>query len=58
MAKALKLKNGQGALISQVISNSPAENSGIKNKDVIISVDGEKINDSSQLKNLISNLRI
>jgi serine protease Do len=57
MAKALKLKNGKGALISQVISNSPAENSGIKNKDVIISVDGKKINDSSQLKNLISNGR-
>ena len=57
MAKALKLKNGNGALISQIISNSPAENSGIKNKDVIISVNGEKINDSSHLKNLISNGR-
>lgn len=57
MTKALKLKNGNGALISQIISNSPAENSGIKNKDVIISVNGEKINDSSHLKNLISNGR-
>ena len=57
MAKALKLKNGNGALISQIISNSPAENSGIKNKDVVVSVNGEKINDSSHLKNLISNGR-
>ena len=57
MAKALKLKDGDGALISQVILNSPAENSGIKNQDVIISVDGKKINNASQLKNLISNGR-
>ena len=54
MAKALKLKDGKGALISQVIRNSPAENAGVKNQDVIISVDGKKIDDSSQLKNIIS----
>ncbi len=57
MANALKLKNRNGALISHVISNSPAENAGIKNQDIIISVNEEKINDSSQLKNLISNGR-
>ena len=54
MAKALKLKDVNGALISQVIKNSPAENSGVKDQDVITYVDGEKIEDSSQLKNLIS----
>ena len=47
MAKALKLKNRNGAIISQVIKGSPAKIAGVKKKDVIISVNGEKINDSS-----------
>ena len=57
MAKALKLKNRNGAIISQVMKNSPAKAAGVKEQDVIISVDGEKVNDSSNLKNLISSLR-
>ena len=54
MAKALKLKGRKGAIISQVIKNSPAEDAGCKEQDVIIKVDGEKVDDSSKLKNLIS----
>ena len=57
MAKALKLKNRNGAIISQVMKDSPAKAAGVKEQDVIISVDGEKVNDSSNLKNLISSLR-
>jgi serine protease Do len=40
-----------------VIQNSPAEDAGVKEQDVIIEVDGEKVNDSSNLKNLISSGR-
>ena len=54
MAKALKLKGRKGAIISQVIKNSPAEDAGCKEQDVIIKVDGEKVDDSSKLNNLIS----
>jgi len=54
MIKTLDLEDRNGALISQVIKNSPAEDAGVKDKDVVIAVDGEKVNDSSQLKNLIS----
>ena len=57
MAKALKLKDRNGAIISQVIKDSPAEDAGMKEQDVIIQVDGEKVNDSSNLKNLISSGR-
>ena len=46
-----------GAIITQVIKDSPAEDAGVKEKDVIVSVDGEKVNDSSNLKNLISSGR-
>jgi serine protease Do len=57
MAKALKLKDRNGAIISQVMKDSPAEDAGVKEQDVIIEVDGEKVNDSSNLKNLISSGR-
>ena len=57
MAKVLNLNNKDGVIISQVIMNSPAEFAGIENQDVIIEVDGKEINDSAQLKNLISSGR-
>ena len=57
LAKALNLDNLNGAIITQVIKDSPAEEAGVKEKDVIVSVDGEKINDSSNLKNIISSGR-
>jgi len=57
MAKALQLNGWNGAIISQVIKNSPAEDAGIEKQDVIIAVNGVKIDDSSNLKNLISSGR-
>jgi len=54
MAKALQLNGWNGAIISQVIKNSPAEDAGVEKQDVIIAVNGVKVDDSSKLKNLIS----
>jgi len=54
MATALKLDERYGAIISHVIKNSPAEEGGIQSQDVIIEVDGSKVIDSANLKNLIS----
>ncbi len=57
MAKALQLKNHNGAIVSQVIQDSPAEAAGMEEQDVIISVDGRSVDNSSKLKNLISSGR-
>lgn len=53
--KALKLKNKEGALISQVVEGSPAAGAGLKPGDVIVGIDDKKIKDWHQLPLLISN---
>jgi len=57
MAKALQLNGWNGAIINQVIKNSPAEDAGVEKQDVIIAVNGIKVDNSSSLKNLISSGR-
>lgn len=58
LVKAYKLENGQGALIAGVASNSPAEVAGIKAGDVITRVNGIQVDNSSNLKSMIGNLRM
>jgi len=55
MAEALGLDEPTGALVNQVTDNSPAEEAGIKDGDVILQVQGKKIEDSSELVNTIAN---
>lgn len=54
IAKAFELSDRQGAVVTEVVEDSPADEAGIKVKDVIVTVDGTKIRDSSHLKNVIS----
>lgn len=46
----------QGVLVSQVVQKSPADKSGIKAGDVILEVNGVKLNDSNNLAIIIGNL--
>jgi len=48
-AKALGLKNKQGALVPQVQSDSAADKAGIEAGDVIVSVDGHAIKNAHDL---------
>ena len=57
IAKALKIDIRQGAIISQILDNSPADKSDLKEQDIIIEIDNKKINGPSQLRNNIASSR-
>ncbi len=57
MSEALKLDDNKGALVNDVVNGTPADRAGLKAGDVIIAVDGKKIEDSDMLTNLIASYR-
>ncbi len=48
------IKDGEGVLITQVFKGDPADKAGIEPKDVILSVDGEKVDSSRALSKMIA----
>jgi serine protease Do len=49
LKEALELKSTEGVLVNEVVEDSPAEEAGIKKKDVIIKYKGKKITDAGEL---------
>ncbi|OGR13314.1 MAG: hypothetical protein A2341_16170 [Deltaproteobacteria bacterium RIFOXYB12_FULL_58_9] len=49
LAESLGLKKAVGALVSEVVPNSPAEKAGIKDEDVVLEFDGKPVRSSSDL---------
>lgn len=47
----------QGAMITKVRENSPADTGGLKKNDIIIEIDGEKIKTNEKVKKIIANSR-
>jgi serine protease Do len=54
LAESFGYKENYGVLVSKVIEDSPADKAGIKDDDIIMEVNGEKIKDPSQLTLKIS----
>jgi serine protease Do len=54
IAKSFNLKEAEGALVSDVMENGPAEKAGIKRGDVITSFDGKQIKDNEVLPRLVA----
>jgi serine protease Do len=54
LAKALSLPGRDGALVTSVNDGSPAQKSGLKEEDVVVSIDGEKVGSSSALSRVIA----
>jgi serine protease Do/serine protease DegQ len=57
MAKALDAKVDSGALITNIVPNSAAEDAGLEVGDIIVEVNDKKVNDASELRNTIGLLR-
>ncbi|MCP3960561.1 MAG: Do family serine endopeptidase [bacterium] len=53
-AEAWGLDSPNGALVTDVIEDSPSEKAGVRHGDVILEVDGRKIRDNRQLIDYIS----
>jgi serine protease Do len=58
LAKQFGLEDAKGALVSDVLDNSPAEKAGVERGDVIIELDGKPVESASQLKNMVAQLTI
>jgi serine protease Do len=50
LAAEFKLKDNQGALISEVVPDGPADKAGLKNGDVVVEFNGHAVTDSRRLQ--------
>jgi len=58
LAQAFGLKLNKGVVIANVGEDSPAEKAGIQVGDVLIEVDGRRVRNASDLRNIIGLLRV
>ncbi|HEY5809235.1 MAG TPA: PDZ domain-containing protein, partial [Povalibacter sp.] len=58
IAESLGLESSKGALVGQVVEGSAAERAGIKAGDIITSINGKTVSNSSETRNLIGMQRI
>lgn len=54
LAKSLELEQRSGVIVSNVRAGSAAEKAGVKRNDLIIAINGEKIDDSNVLRNKVA----
>ncbi len=54
LAESLGFKETEGALVSSVESNSPADKAGFERGDLIIALNNKKVADSTTLRNMVS----
>ncbi|MFI3188705.1 serine endoprotease DegQ [Crenothrix sp. D3] len=58
LTKAFNLSSHQGAAVSRIENNSPAEKAGLQAGDVIITANGQVIKDSHDIRNLVGLLQV
>lgn len=55
LAKFLDTREQRGALVTEVMKNSPAEKSGLQRGDLIVEFDGKRVESASSLRNMVGN---
>jgi len=58
MAEYYGIKDGKGVLVTDVFKGDPAAKAGILPQDIILAVDGKKINDSRDLSRIIAGIPV
>ncbi len=54
LAKSFAYESTKGALVGEVTSNSPADEAGFREGDILVSYDGKKIENTKQLRSLVA----
>ncbi len=54
LAKQFELKDDKGVLVGEVMEDSPAEKGGLQRGDVIVEVQGKKVEDPNQIRNMVA----
>ncbi len=57
LANALHIKSDKGVLVTKVVPGSPAEKAGLKVRDIIGKINGKRVNNAVQLRNMLGILR-
>jgi serine protease Do/serine protease DegQ len=58
LASAFNLTTGRGVLVSKVTEGSPAEKAGLRQGDIILSINGEAVTSAAELRNVIGVQRV
>ncbi|MEW6417646.1 MAG: DegQ family serine endoprotease [Nitrospirota bacterium] len=56
LVKQFNLGEKKGVLVGDVVEDSPAEKAGIERGDVIVEFDGKKVEDVTNLRNMVANI--
>ena len=56
IARAFDLKESEGALVGDVVPNSPADKGGIKRGDIIVSFDGKSVKRANDLPMIVAEI--
>ena len=57
LASSLGLNNTDGVLVNDVIENTPAQNAGLEAEDIIVSVAGDKVKNTTELRNKVAMIK-
>lgn len=58
LAKAFGLPSARGAVVSQVVPDSPAAKAGLKTEDIILEANGKEVQNFAQLRNQVGLMRV
>jgi serine protease Do len=56
LAKQFELTDGKGVLVGDIVEDSPADKAGLQRGDIIVEVQGKKIDDPNQIRNMVAGI--